>query len=190
MALTAEQDRRLADWMIKAQEGDRSAYDTLLREISQMLRGFFGSRAECNEAADDLVQETLVSIHRARHTYMSDRPFAPWMYAIARCRLADHWRKGSRRVQQISMDGGLDSTFDQAEPVLTESPLLDQVRASLAELPERQRTIVQLLKLDGLSIKEAARRLNMTEAALKVAAHRAYERLRLRFKGATNENGN
>ena len=112
MPLTADQDKRLAEWMTKAQDGDRASYDSLLREISQLLRGFFGSRSDCNEVADDLVQETLVSIHRARHTYMTDRPFAPWMFAHRRVAGSrNHWRKNSRRVQQVSMDGGLEPDF-------------------------------------------------------------------------------
>ena len=185
MAFTPETDQRLSDWMMAAQSGDRGSYDALLREIAALLRSYFASRAECNEAADDLVQETLVSIHRARHTYMAGRPFAPWMYAIARCRLADHYRRNSRRVPQVPFEVGIDGT--EKEPV--ESVMGDRVRESLAGLPEAQRRVVQMLKLDGLSIKEAARRLEMTEAAVKVAAHRAYERLRRQF-GQQEENGN
>lgn len=186
--MTPNQDKRLADWMTRAQGGDKASYDALLREIAQMLRGFFASRSDCNEAADDLVQETLVSIHRARHTYMTDRPFAPWMFAIARCRLADHWRKHSRRVAQVPLDATLETTHDQAETVPDEHPLAEQVKKSLEQLPPNQRRIVQLLKLDGLSIKEAARLMEMSEAAVKVAAHRAYERLRSQF--GSKENGN
>jgi len=165
--------------MTLAQGGDRSAYDALLREIASLLRGFFGSRADCNEAAEDLVQETLVSIHRARHTYMPDRPFAPWMYAIARCRLADHWRKRARRVPQVALDEMTSAEGAVEEPA--DNVLNDRIRETLDGLPVGQRKVLQLLKLDGLSIKETARKLQMTEAAVKVAAHRAYERLRKKF---------
>src|SRR4051812_23087834 len=94
--------------MTRAQQGERIAYDALLREIARLLQGYFVARTGCNESASDLVQETLVSVHRARHTYRADRPFAPWLYAIARCRLADHWRKASRRVPQVPIDVGAD----------------------------------------------------------------------------------
>lgn len=175
MALTLEQDTRLADWMRLAQSGDKSAYDHLLRETSVLLRRYFGSRADSNEAAEDLVQETLVSVHRARHTYMPGRPFAPWMYAIARRRLADHWRERSRTVPVEALDESLD-WVDRRQSATGDNGA--QVTETLATLPENQRVVVELLKVNGLSIKETARRLEISEAAVKVTAHRAYERLR------------
>ena len=174
MALTPEQDTRLADWMRLAQSGDKSAYDHLLREASVLLRRYFSSRADSNEAAEDLVQETLVSVHRARHTYIPGRPFAPWMYAIARRRLADHWRERSRTVPVEALDDSLD-WVDHRQSAPADGA---QVTETLAALPENQRVVVELLKVNGLSIKEAARRLEISEAAVKVTAHRAYERLR------------
>lgn len=178
MAFTPEQDQRLSDWMKRAQAGDRGSYDALLREIAPLLRGFFAARAGSNEAAEDLVQETLVSVHRARHTYMDGRPFAPWMYAIARCRLADHFRRDARRVVQVPIDEAENERMGSGDA------LADRVRDTVASLPERQRRIVELLKRDGFSIREAARRLRMTESAVKVAAHRAYAKLRGQFNGS------
>lgn len=186
MALTQEQDKRLADWMQLAQSGDKAAYDALLKETSQLLRRYFGARAESNEAAEDLVQETLVSVHRARHTYMSGRPFAPWMYSIARRRLADHWRSRSRTLVCDVLNESLE-WMDPRAAVPGEGDG-GRVRESLAILPENQRRIVEYLKLDGLSIKETARKLEISEAAVKVTAHRAYEKLRKAFSNQKNGN--
>jgi len=179
LALTEEQDKRLAEWMKKAQGGDKAAYDCLLREAAQLLKRYFVSRAESNEAADDLMQETLVSVHRARHTYMSGRPFAPWMYAIARRRLVDHWRSRSRTVPCDVLDETLD-WMDKRESPAGEAG--ESIRETLSFLPENQRRVVELLKVDGLSIKETARELDLSIAAVKVTAHRAYERLRKALK--------
>jgi RNA polymerase sigma-70 factor (ECF subfamily) len=183
LALTQEQDHRLADGMRRAQEGDKAAYDGLLREVAALLRGYFGSRAESNESAEDLVQETLISIHRARHTYLTGRPFAPWMYAIARRRLADHWRTRSRVIPTDALDETLDwvDKPDRAEPEAA-----DRMRETLSLLPENQRRVVELLKVSGLSIKETAKQLDISEAAVKVTAHRAYVKLRKNFENQAN----
>lgn len=184
MALSDEQDSRLAEGMRLAQAGDRAAYDALLKELAQMLRGFFGARAESDEAADDLVQETLISIHRARHTFMPGRPLAPWLYAIARRRLADHWRARARTVPCEELDETLDWIDRSADAGSdADSPVL----AALVMLTESQRRVVELLKVNGLSIREAARKLDMSEAAVKVTAHRAYQTLRKSFGNANRE---
>jgi RNA polymerase sigma-70 factor, ECF subfamily len=184
LALTPEQDERLADWMRRTQDGDREAYDWLLKEIAALLRRYFGIRAENDEAADDLVQETLISIHRARHTFLVGRPFAPWMYAIARRRLADHWRSRARTVPVEALDETMD-WVDKREAVVDGDG--GRVRESLAALPENQRRVVELLKITGLSIREAAKQLDMSEAAVKVTAHRAYLRLRKAMANVTDE---
>lgn len=185
MALTEEQDKRLAEWMQNAQTGDKTAYDSLLKESAVLLKRYFVSRAESNEAADDLVQETLVSIHRARHTYMVGRPFAPWMYAIARRRLADHWRARSRTVPCDVLDESLDWMDSRETSGDTGG---EEIKETLSFLPENQRRVVELLKVDGLSIKETARELDLSIAAVKVTAHRAYEKLRKTL--TKNKNGN
>lgn len=185
MALTEDQDKRFAEWMQKAQEGDRAAYDLLLKETASLLKRYFVTRAESNEAADDLVQETLVSVHRARHTYLTGRPFAPWMYAIARRRLADHWRSRSRTVPCDVLDESLD-WIDQRQNNGADDG--SRIKETLAFLPENQRRVVELLKVDGLSIKETARELDLSIAAVKVTAHRAYERLRKALTKSKNGN--
>lgn len=174
MALSFEQDQRMTDLMAKAQAGDKAAYAQLLQEITGLLRGFIAARTESTEAAEDVVQETLLSIHCSRHTFRQGRPFAPWMYAIARFRLADHWRKQARRVVCDPLEDNINA------PEISSS-LGSHVQDALNDLPEKQRRVVELLKMQGLSLKEAAEKLRMTESALKVTAHRAYKRLRRQF---------
>jgi RNA polymerase sigma-70 factor, ECF subfamily len=184
LALTQEQDQRFADGMRRAQGGDRAAYDALLKEIAVLLRRYFGARAENDEAAEDLVQETLISIHRARHTYMAGRPFAPWMYAIARRRLADHWRSRSRNVVCEQLDETMD-WVDRRDLDVRDTD--GAVHETLSILPESQRRVVVLLKVDGLSIRETARKLDISEAAVKVTAHRAYVKLRQTMANVNHE---
>lgn len=181
MALSPESDRRLSELMRASQAGDRDAYNALLNDVAELLRGYVAARTPSVDVAEDLIQEILVSIHRSRHTYGVGRPFAPWMYAITKRRIADYWRKQAKSVRCDVID----EEAPVAERPEAVSPgadgLASRVREALTGLPEKQQAVVRLLKLDGLSLKEAAARLQMTEAAVKVAAHRAYHRLRLQF---------
>lgn len=183
MALTSEADRRLTDRMGRAQSGDSDAYRALLIEVATTLRPFVITRVGSVEAAEDVLQEILLSIHAARHTYRSEKPFAPWMYAIARRRIADFWRSQSRRVAVEPLDslGGFGEPAASGErDGRPDGPSL------LDLLSGRQRELVKLLKVDGLSMQEAAGRLNMTESAVRVAAHRAYKIFKKKYQDMIN----
>ena len=88
---------RWQEWMAAAQRGDGTTYEKLLRELTPHLRAFVQRRLFDTAAAEDVVQNVLVSVHRARHTYRSERPFGPWLHAIARNAVIDHIRSRSRR---------------------------------------------------------------------------------------------
>lgn len=169
--------------MKQALEGDQRAYRLLLEEASKMLADYFRSRVFKSENQDDLVQETLISIHKAKSTYNTDLPFTNWMYSIAYRRYIDYVRKQSR-IDRMEIPGETILPFlTNSEEVEGEHQLdAEAVLAAIRELPERQREIIRLLKIDGFSIKEAASIMDMTETALKVAAHRAYKKIRQKFE--------
>jgi RNA polymerase sigma-70 factor (ECF subfamily) len=81
--LPSEREDKLSALMKKAQEGDQIAYQSLLEECAVMIWEFAMRRLSKSDSTEDVAQETLMSIHRARHTYDPSRPFTPWMYAIA-----------------------------------------------------------------------------------------------------------
>jgi RNA polymerase sigma-70 factor (ECF subfamily) len=129
--------------------------------------------------ADDVVQETLISVHAARHTYDPRRPFVPWFYAIARNRLIDVWRREGRMSRrelgvEILPDVACAGADDDARAGVD----MEAVRSALASLPPRQREIVTALKLHEESVRDIAGRLNMSPSAVKVTAHRGYRALR------------
>src|SRR5262245_37042715 len=95
--MTADQERQSADLMRLAQAGDQLAYASLLAWLTSTTRQFARARLGTVPWVDDVVQETLLAVHRARHTYDAERPFAPWFYAIATNRLIDGVRR-ERRV--------------------------------------------------------------------------------------------
>jgi RNA polymerase sigma-70 factor (ECF subfamily) len=181
MALTPEKDRALSLLMEKGCAGDRISYGQLLGEISRILEGFVFRRLGRGPDGEDVLQEILLSVHAARHTYDSARPFAPWMYAIARFRICDHWRKAARRLEKQDADEqGIELAPAPAEPQA--DPQHDKLWQTLERLPDRQRQVIDLIKLKGFSIREAAQEMKMSEAALKVAAHRAYGALRRAYE--------
>lgn len=168
----------LAAWMSAAQAGDEESYRSLLEAVQPLVYGYLRRRLSSEAAAEDVLQEVLLTVHRVRHTYDPDRPFEPWLFAIARSRLIDHLR----RLRRISGLEVLTDTLPEpaaASPGGGEPGLLDL----LERLPASQREAFSLLKLEGLSTQEAAERAGVSVSALKVRAHRAYKALRKALAG-------
>ena len=181
-----ERQERWSHWMADAQCGDAAAYETLLREVLPVLRRFIGRRVTNTAAAEDLVQTVLLSLHRARHTYRSEQPFEPWLWAIARNTLTDFRRQQGRRMrrEEVLPEDDLLPLDLHISEALSErvrggtSGLSPALEAALAKLPANQREAVVLLYLDGLSLLEAAIRAGVSRTALKVRVHRARRTLR------------
>ena len=161
--------------MRRAQDGDARAYETVLLEVTALVRTFAKARLTHPEWAEDIVQETLFSIHRDRHTYDPSRPFFPWMYAIARHRLLDFVQKQRRQEEKESRaDSG-------GEERVWEDPPREPIRLlhrALALLSFNQREVIRMLKLEGLSVLEISQRMGLSESSVKVTAHRGYKKLR------------
>ena len=164
--------------MRRAQQGDKQAYDTLLRSIIPILRGFVIRRLGPGADVEDVVQNILLSIHRASHTYDTERPFKIWMFAIARHRLNDHLRHiYKRNVPEVPFDDLANEI--QATDVTAERERSEYLKSMLDRLPARQRQIVTMMKVEGYSAQDVAAKMNMSVSAVKVAAHRAYKTLAL-----------
>ena len=167
-------------WMVAAQAGDRTAYENLLLELLPRARRQVGARVPDIAAREDIVQNALVSVHRARHTYRSERPFTPWFNAIVRNATIDWARLRARQsLRELPLD--LDSTPDPATQTFAPKegdPLSPELESALATLPQAQRQAVELIQLEGLSVTEAAARVGVSTGALKVRAHRGYRALR------------
>lgn len=167
--------------MRQAQDGDKYAYADLLRETARFLRPFLKRKLNAESEVDDLLQEILLSIHKARHTYDGLRPYRPWAYAIAKFRLLDYLR--------IHYADHLHSAVELSE---IESTLHENVTQSridyesaseeIRKLPEKQMLILQMMHQEGYTAKEVAEKIGMSETAVKVAAHRAYKALKLKLE--------
>ena len=163
-------DDSLSHLMAQSQDGDRDAYRALLQHCERWLRRYFSGRiAPCD--VDDLVQETLVSLHRKRSTYDSQRPFSPWLAAIARYRWIDKLRKTYRANEtELFDEHQIGSSEDSIGATITLTKLLGLI-------PPKQANAIQLVKIDGLSIAEAALRTGQSETLVKVNIHRGFKKL-------------
>ena len=169
--------------MESAQEGDDAAYRALLLDIHGDLSRFVRRRVQDSQEAEDIVQEVLLLIHRARHTFDPARRFEPWMYTIARNVSIDHERQRSTRRKREVLTA--ESPEIHASAAMCEAPLT----AALERLPESQRRAFSMLKIEGLSVKKAAQRAGVTPGALRVRAHRAYRSVRAFIDGEDRTEG-
>ena len=160
--------------MAQAQAGDRDAYRELLEDLAPLLAAFLRRHGADAHEIDDLRQETLITVHRARHTYDPSRPLEPWLFAIARSVAIDHHRRQARRrAREVAVEA-LPEVAAPADLAGAEQRLAE----ALAALPAAQREAFELLQVEGLSGVEASRRAGTTPGALTVRAHRAYRALR------------
>lgn len=163
-------DISLARLMTYAQRGDREAYATLLAECQKWLKRYFSRRVSPCQL-DDLVQDTLLSMHRKLASYDSSRPFLPWLAAIARYRWVDHLRK-IYKADETGLEDDL--AVAQPEPAISSRISLDRLFACL---PQGQAVAIELVKIEGLTIAEASRVSGQSESLVKVNIHRGLRRL-------------
>jgi len=176
-------DREFCALMERAQDGDRIAYASLLKEVAPIVKRVLQSRMGFLSPADreDIVQDILLSLHAARATYDPERPFTPWLMTIIHNRTVDHARRYSRRsTNEVLVDelptNVADHNADSAGGAYGDP---DALRQAVKHLPKGQRVAVELLKLRELSLKEAAQVSGMSISALKVSVHRAIKSLRV-----------
>ena len=171
------QEAQHSEWMQAAQAGDSDVYRQLLSAIQPRIRSIVRSKIRDEAAAEDVVQNALLSIHRGRRTYRAERPFGPWMRAIVRNSIIDHFRDRKRRRDrevELVTEEWADESVESAEG---DERLAPELTEALSTLPEGQREAVTLMQINGLSVAEAALAAGVSAGALKVRAHRGYRAL-------------
>lgn len=177
----ADREQQWRQWMLAERNGDKAAYKMLLADLSTYLRGLArrsaASSGLSHSDVEDIVQETLLAVHLKRHTWNEGERFGPWVRAITRYKLIDAVRRrGGRFDLPIDDYAEIIPAQDQEQQL----PVSDIVRMA-STLPEKQRTVVMSLFVDGHSTAETATRLEMTEGAVRVTLHRALGALAKRF---------
>jgi RNA polymerase sigma-70 factor (ECF subfamily) len=159
--------------MIASLSGDGAAHRTLLERLSSQLRGYFKGQLDRigrgPVEAEDLVQEALIAIHTRRHTYDASQPFTPWVYAIARYKFVDYLRRAHASMKDLPIES-IEEITSRDDSGHVESNL--DLEKLMAELPQKMRQAIQAVKLDGLSVSEAAAQCGMSESNVKVSVHR------------------
>ncbi|HWA64211.1 MAG TPA: sigma-70 family RNA polymerase sigma factor [Caulobacteraceae bacterium] len=167
--------------MLRGLDGNAAAQHELLSALSRYLRAYFARRLGADAAeVEDLVQETLIAVHLKRDAYDRAQPFTPWAYGVARYKLLDHFRRVGRRAE---------APLEAAEALFAvEDGEARHARRDLEKLmdglTERQRGLLQDVKITGLSIEEASRARGMTPSAVKVSIHRSLQALARKVRDA------
>lgn len=167
---------------LAGQDGNERAYRTFLTDLSHHLRGFLRARLLRQPGEiEDLLQEVLLAVHNARHTYQADQPLTAWVFAIARYKLADFFRARSRGD---AFNDSLDDTAELfAEAELEPAQASRDLDKLLSDLPDRQRLPIMHVKLEGLSVTETAKMTGLSESAVKIGVHRGLKALAARIRG-------
>jgi len=167
--------------MVRSLTGDAPCYQLFLKELSAHLRSFLRRRlGHLPEEIEDLVQELLLAIHNQRHTYDATQPLTAWVHAIARYKLIDLLRRHSRT-------DALNDSLDDREELLAATDFeASEARYDIAkllrQLPNRQRLPIQYVKIEGGSVADTARRIGVSESAVKIGIHRGLKVLAARLR--------
>ncbi|WP_312055686.1 sigma-70 family RNA polymerase sigma factor [Pantoea brenneri] len=179
-----ETDNRARLWpqlMARAQQGDRDAYNQLLKAMVPAIRALVCKKISDATLVEDVIQETLLAIHRVRHTYDPRRPILPWVAAISSARAIDALRQRGRRQEVQDEDALIQQPADSADSATAS----DELTGYLGTLPLRQREIVESVHLREQSLAQAAAETNQSVSAVKSLLHRAM--LNLRKYGSNHE---
>jgi RNA polymerase sigma-70 factor (ECF subfamily) len=161
--------------MSQYQQADSAAATSLIELLSPQLHRFFASKMGSAAEAEDMLQDVWLRIHRVRHTYRPGEPLLPWVYAIARRVRVDSYRK---RQRIASRERAVEVLPESAAGTPEEKTDLPAFEDLVASLPESQREVLTMLKVNELSLEDVARATSSTVGAVKQKAHRAYQRLR------------
>jgi RNA polymerase sigma factor (sigma-70 family) len=161
--------------MQRLREGDVRAFDALFERYAESIHRFLSRRVGDSARAEDLTQETFLSVIRARRRYLLGRSFRQWLYAIA-SNAARHdvraQRREAARLRKVAVSSP--STVGSKATGIEER----DVREALASLPDAQREVIVLHTYEGMTFAEIAEVLATTGVAVRVRAHRAYRTLR------------
>lgn len=167
-------EARLRALMLEGLNGNASAHGRLLTELAELLRGFYMRRLGAYKSdVEDLVQETLIAVHNRRESYDRSQPFTTWVFAIARYKMVDAYR--SRRLRDTE-------PLEAAEEVMAPDELSGiaasvELERLMADPTPQQRTAIRKVKLEGLSVADAAQDTGLSEANIKISIHRGFKRL-------------
>src|SRR5882672_4095009 len=169
----------LKSLMLAGLDGHAASHRALLGQLSGRLRAYYrGKVARIGRRgageAEDLVQEAILAIHLKRHTYDPAEPLTPWVYAIAHYKLIDFLRRTRTSLTDVPIDeaGAMMAHDDNVDAESTYD-----VERLMERLPKNMRCSIEAVKIDGLSIADAAERCGISKSGVKVNIHRGLKAL-------------
>ncbi|GLS41323.1 RNA polymerase sigma factor [Mesorhizobium tianshanense] len=175
--MTGNDEAELSRLMRAAIAGDERAYADFLRRTAALVRGFARRKiVQGGVDPEDVVQETLLAIHVKRHTWRQDLAVLPWVYAIARFKLIDAFRRRGRRIE-IEIDDIAETLAEPEAETVSER----DINRALDRLPPAQRSVVSAISVEGRSISETAAKFGISETAVRVSLHRGLAAIAKRF---------
>ena len=176
-------DQRLRELMVAYQGGAYDAFEALYASLIGPVRGWLTSVTRDAVRAEDLVQDTFLQIHRARHTYDSAYPVTPWVMGIARHVYLMDRRIASRRPRYVAAEVATEpASAPEVDRHIDSAP----VREALRHVRPDQRGALLLHHVGGWSFREIARRFGIRETAAKLRSSRAMRQLRDALRDAQN----
>lgn len=174
-------EQTLRNSLLQGLAGDAAAYHRFLQQLTGHLRAFLRRRLfNWPDDVEDLVQETLLAVHNQRHTYQAGQPLTAWVHAIAKYKLIDLLRaRAGREALHDPLDDDI-AVFAASDNDAGDARR--DLQALMAALPERQRLPIVQVKLQGLSVAEAAQASGMSESAIKVGIHRGLKALAAKIR--------
>lgn len=160
--------------MNKTQGGDGDSYTQLLEGLSSFLKNYLRKRIFDQSEIDEVTQEILMAVHKSLHTYDNQKSFMGWFLAIAEYKIVDYIRSLKKRSNTVDLNS-ISNFFTISN---SDSDLKLDIEKAINNLNPREKHVLTLIKMDGQSINEVAKQLNLTEANVKVIAHRAYINLK------------
>jgi len=173
--------------------GDDTAFSELYDLVAPKLHGYLLRQTRDATRADDLLQQTMLQLHSHRATFLRGGEVFPWAFAIARRLLINSYRRRQREdsgKKKVSFMGAAEAEGPSStDDVLHTKRKIRTIETELSRLPEAQRVAIELIKKEGLSLREVAEVLGTTSSAVKSRVHRAYEALRAALGDRLDEEG-
>ncbi len=164
----------------KAQKGDTVAYRSLLSDLIPVIRRTVIKSLPNPQNADDVVQDVLLSVHKALHTYDPKRPFMPWVYSIIQFRKTDYLRQYYAQHDNVKLSLDDPDTPDYLV-ISGHNGTTKDIEEAFDTLPDQQKKVVELMKIKGYSAEEVSKKTGMSISAVKVSAHRALQKIKERL---------
>lgn len=182
--MTESRDHEFDAYLAAAMQGDRASIDYVLRTIRPLVvrycRARLGRTERTFASADDVAQEVCMAVLTALPSYRDQgRPFLAFVYGIAAHKVIDsHRAAGRNKSEPVSDVPDSAEVSDGPEQRAMQFETAGEMGRLLEVLPEKQREILVLRVVNGLSAEETAEAVGSTPGAVRVAQHRALARLR------------